>query len=349
MRSSKMPSPSSTTIGERRILRALALASLVAQVSPALAQPTGEDPIAWAKRRFEEGKALEDRERWKEALEAFQDVTKVKTTPQERFQIAFCEENLGHWVAALDGYAEALRLANEDPEKAKDVLKAAPERVSALEPRLPHVVVEVGGAGVHGQAGFVVLLDDQPIEAARYGQPIAVDVGRHTIDLQTTSQDGKVSTHVADVQVADGDSKSVSVDVPDVATTPAPAEPPKGTAPPTPPTSGTKVPAIVVGSVGLASLALAGVFLGLRQDAISTVRDGCTDPEHDRGCNPKLLPVAEDGQRYTYASASLAVIGAAALGTATVLWFTVGATKSAKTAPVSVVVSPWFVGAAGRF
>jgi hypothetical protein len=331
------------------VARAAVVASLavsLAAVAPrAASADPNDDRIAAAKKRFEEGMALEDEARWKEARAAFEEVAAVKTTAQVRFQIAFCDEHLGRWVEALDGYAEALGLANADPDKAGDVLKAVPERVAALEPRLPHVVLDVGGPGAKGPARYAVLLDHRPVEPAKYGHPVAVDVGSHTIDLQTTSLEGKVDKRIDEITLSEGQAKKVRVEVPGP---PAPAARPVVHAPP-PPKAGTKIPAVVVGSVGLASLVVSGVFLGLRQDAISTVRDGCKDPDHDRGCDPKLAPIADDGRTYTYVSASLAAVGVAALGTAAALWFTVGASQPRKTGHARLVVSPGFTGVRGEF
>ncbi len=328
-----------------RALRTVAFASLLAclRAPSALGAPTDDD-IAKAKKRFEEGKSLEDANKWSDALAAFQDVAAVKMTAQVRFQIAFCDENLGHWVAALRGYDEALSLAEQDEERAKDVVQAAPERRDALKPRVPRIVFDLEGPGIEGGRRFAVLVDGAPVEADAIHLPVGFDVGAHTIDLETVSDGEKGTQHIADVTLVERQERRIRIDVPML-----------GRGAPRPPvvarpaaSTGTKIPAIVVGSVGIASLIGAGVFLALRQDAISQVRDGCKDPDNDTGCDPKLIPIADDGRTYTYVSASLAAVGVAALGTAAVLWVTVGANHS-NSASTSVVLSPGFVGVRGRF
>ena len=313
----------------------------------ALAQPSDDD-IARAKKRFEEGKALEDGEKWSEALAAFNDVAAVKTTPQVRFQIAFCEENLGHFVAAIRGYEEAVSLAEKDEERAKDVLKAAPTRAQALKARVPSVNLEIKGPGAE-KTRFAVLIDDAPVAESALHSPIQLDVGAHAIDLETVSKEGKSKKHVADITLAERQEKSVRIEVPLVDADEAGGEPIKPTPQPEPGKPGNKIPAIVVGSVGIASLITSAVFLGLRQDTIATVSASCRSADMLSKCSPALKDTADNGRSYTYASASLALIGVAALGTATALWFTVGKSTPGSSASTSVVLSPTRASVLTRF
>jgi len=324
----------------RARLRSLVLAlSACAWVSSAaLAQPSDDD-IAKAKKRFEEGKAFEDSEKWSDALAAFNDVAAVKMTPQVRFQIAFCDENLGHLVAAIRGYDEAVSLAQKDEERAKDVLKAAPVRAQALKAKVPHVNLDITGAGAQ-KTHFAVLIDDAPIDQGSLHAPIELDVGTHAIDLETVSSEGKEKKHVADVALAEHQEKTVRIEVPLVDATDVGSEPIKEAPKPEPEKPGNKIPAIVVGSVGIASLITSAVFLGLRQDTIATVSASCRSADMLSKCSPALKDTADNGRNYTYASVSLALIGVAALGTATALWFTVGKSTPGKPASTSIVLSP---------
>src|SRR5262249_8292684 len=83
----------------RRIAAALASGTAAAAApTPALAQTPSE--LAQARARFDEGLSLAAAGDWASALTAFQDVARVKLTPQVRFHIARCEEKLGFWVRA---------------------------------------------------------------------------------------------------------------------------------------------------------------------------------------------------------------------------------------------------------
>src|ERR1043165_4319159 len=74
--------------------------------SPAFAQDASE--LKKARAQFQQANELEQAKNWTAALQAFREVGQVRMTPQVRFHIAVCEENLGRWVAALGGYELAL-------------------------------------------------------------------------------------------------------------------------------------------------------------------------------------------------------------------------------------------------
>src|SRR5438445_12559377 len=62
-----------------------------------------------AKKKFFEGMDLEKEKKWGEALKNFQDVAKVRMTPQVRFHIALCEEMEGMLIEALRDFEVAER------------------------------------------------------------------------------------------------------------------------------------------------------------------------------------------------------------------------------------------------
>src|SRR4051812_36571010 len=93
-------------------LRAAMIATAVIFANGALAragaEPTGAQ-LDQARERFAAGRALEKDGRWSEALDAFQQVGAIKMTPQVRFHIALCLENVGVLTQALDGFVDARR------------------------------------------------------------------------------------------------------------------------------------------------------------------------------------------------------------------------------------------------
>ena len=112
-----------------RFAIALALGLLVTRGASAGPEPTEAD-LNQARERFGEARRLEDAGRWGEALTLLQRVAEVKTTPQVRFHIALCMENIGLWTEALDGYAQA---AGEAKGSAPDVVTEANEHIRKLE------------------------------------------------------------------------------------------------------------------------------------------------------------------------------------------------------------------------
>lgn len=327
--------------GLRWLVAVTAMLALGGTARVARADDPTEAEIAEARKSFELGKKLEDEDQWGEALETFRKVAQVKTTPQVLFHIALAEENLGHLAKALRGFRDAQAMAEKDPEGAKHVLENAPEHIEALRARTPLLRVEVDGTDFAR-----VTVDGEALPPEALGTDVPMDPGKHTIVLEPAS-DGKPTER--DVFLTERANEKVRLVAHGKSEVKAPIVPvaPKPTRPEI--THGSKVPAIIAGSVGVASLVGAGVFLGLRQSSIAQVEASCRDQVNDRYCDPKLAPVADRGRTYTYASASLAAVGAAALATGAVLWFTVGADKTPRATATRVTVTPGMLSVGGTF
>ena len=339
---------------EHRLVSALGKASLVGALTlAAVASPTlahaqaSAQNIAEARKLFQEAIAFEDQARWQDALDGFRKVGEVKMTPQVRFHIAFAEENLGLFAAALTDYEQAETLARAASDPPKEVLENAPTRAAALRKRLPTVKIEVRGHGA-----FHLTLDGAAVARSALGTELPIDPGKHVVKLALDGDASSEAPAPVELTVTEGQKRAVMITLPEPLPKPgaAPLESPAPAPekPSVPERKGTKVPAVVVGSIGIASLVGAGVFLGLRQSAIGQVRDGCSDAEHDQGCDPKLAGVAQNGRTYTYVSATLAAVGAASLAASAVLWFTVGADKPTSAA-AKVTLSPSYVSFSARF
>ncbi len=312
-------------------------------VAPAVARADGAADLERLRKRFSEGIAREEEDKWAEALAIFNEVAKEKMSPQVRFHIALSEEKTGKLVSALAGYRDALEMAKQSGDAAADVLENAPKKIAALEPRIPKLVVRVEGDGV-------ALLDGDPLAPDRNGATIALDPGRHVVAVRR----GTTETPVKTLTLEEGSKEVVTIPKPAEATLP-PIEPPPQAE--VTREDGTKLPAVIVGSAGLASLVGGAVMFGLRQAAIDDVTSSCANPDTLTGCDPALQDTADRGRTYEYAAIGLAAGGAALLGTAAILWFTVGqdrvVTKPAPTktsdAGVSFSVGPTGVLVRGRF
>lgn len=302
----------------------LALGLSLTAIAPtrALAQgATQNSSIERLRALFAKGIALEDEGRWEEALDQFEAIGRERMTPQVRFHIALAEEHLLRLGAAKRHYQEALELAQADPEKAKDVLEWAPKHLEDLEQRIPRVTVVVAGDGRQA----VRLDGGEPIRGKGRIQ-LEVDPGKHKITTDrpaferafTLEEESRLEFEVPALPEPGGGDKK-----------PPPPPPPPEEKPVVVP--GNKAPAYAVGAAGLAALGGAGVFLALRQVAISDVRDTCSGD--DTGCDPALRDTADRGLLYERVSIGLAAGGAALLGVSVALWFTIGADSVTTPAP----------------
>lgn len=294
------------------------------------------------RRRFREGMALEEQGKWAEALAVFEEVAAKKQSAQVRFHVALCKEQLGQLLAARTGFMEALALAQQDPQGAKEVLDAVPKRVAAVDEKIPHLVLAVAEGGE-----AEVVIDDEPAVLVKAKLDITLDPGSHRVAVL----DKGTAKPLRTVTLAEGE--RMEIKVPKRIVTAEVIERPDPTPEPAPPERtepGTKIPFFVVGGVGLASLVVTGVMIGLRQASISEVRDACEDG--DAGCDPSVQEVAERGERYERAAWGLGIAGAACLGAATVLYFTVGrdtVVAPSKRSGVTLRVSPMGFAIAGAF
>ncbi|EYF08117.1 tetratricopeptide repeat protein [Chondromyces apiculatus] len=308
--------------------------------APALAEPSPEELTA-ARQLFDEGKALEQRKDWAEALKRFRKVAAVRTTPQVRFHIAFCEEHLGHLVEAINGFEQAHEEARRAGPSAAEVERNAPPRARALRKRVAAVTLHVKGTLRTSR----IHLDGKPIPPLLFGSEIPVDPGAHTVtaerDRETIfSQDltlkprgrATVTIPIDDPELPATPEPTAAVPPPEPEPPPAPLPPPP---PPPPPPS--RAPAYVTGGIGLAALAGAGVFFGLREAAFSEVRATCTD---DIACDPALRDRFEQGKTFTTVSVVLGAAGVAALTTAGILWITLTPATEPTPPPVSLRLAP---------
>jgi hypothetical protein len=320
------------------------LAALLGAVAPGgvMAQPADSaDPaeLARLRSRFSEGIAFEEAGRWTDALAVFEEVAKAKRTAPVVFHLALCHENLGKLRAARDEYAEAETLAASEGEKSRDVGDKAAKRREGLEGRVPTLRITLP-AGASGK----VLVDGAAWDAANIDKPVAMDPGTFAVVVE---KDGRPAFEKR-ITLTEGERETVRVTF-EAAAEPT-KEPIKPVEPGTPETQpGNKIPAIVVGAVGLGAIASGAVLFGLGQAAVADVKETCN--ADFEGCDPEKREAAEQGELYHYTSIGLLSGGAALLGVATALWFTIGADTQGKPSQtgVAVRVSPMGAFVTGRF
>jgi hypothetical protein len=294
--------------GVASLLAVLGLALLPA---PAFAQdPAPEksaEALKHAREQFGQALALQTAGDWAGALALLKEVAAVKSTPQVRFNMALCEERLGKLVAALGDYE--LAAADARAEKADKVAEEVEGRLEALRQRIPKITVKRGS----GAEAAIIALDGVSLGDQVVGTPMPTDPGPHTVEAQAPGfkpfrqslRLGEQESELLELVL-----EPEAVPAPDVVARPV-----------TPRVRGrSPVYGYVVGGVGVASLATAGVFLGLRAGKIDSLDKQCTD----RACPATAKSDIDAGKLYTNVANVTAVVGVAALATGLVLVLTSG-------------------------
>ncbi len=278
------------------VLAALALPVLLS-VSPAAAQDKKE--LSQARAQFQRAIELEQAGNYTTALEQFRDVGQVRMTPQVRFHIATCEENLGRLVTALGGY----QLAYADADSVGDDFKSEVDRaVTRLQAAIPKLVIERGA----GAEAAEIQLDGVALGASSVGVPVPLDPGPHAV---TAKAPGFLSFSQT-VTIAENEEKKVNVEL-----TAEPQEARVGTAPPVEvEKTNKKVVPYVIGGVGVASLIGSGVLFALRQSTLSDLKKKC-GPDRDQCPNSAAGEVSNLGLYNVTAQVALGV-GVVGVGTA---------------------------------
>lgn len=217
-------------------LVALAIAPHVAFAEP----PKGGNDPAAAESLFYSARTLMQQNRYAEACPKLEESLRLDPGLGTQFNLADCNEHIGKVATAWAGFLEVAAQSKATNQAERE--KVARKRASALEPRLPKLVVEVSSP----PQGIEVKRDGIAVGAAAWGTAIPVDPGVHRI---VASAPGKQKWETT---VATSEGKTARVAVPRelpaapaaVANTSAPTTPLGSAAPPpTPTTSAAASPA----------------------------------------------------------------------------------------------------------
>lgn len=336
------------------IAAALSFVLATTALSPAFAQSQAD--LAGARKKFESALELEKKGDWKAALPLLRDVAAVKATSQVYFHIALCLERTGHLVEARDVYAKSKAEA-ETKEGAEGVTmqKKATERLADLDARIPKIEFTVpddvvaAKLTIDGGAPIAILVTPVVSFDAGEHQLVVRSPGRKTwkqkVVLKERDPQQKIAVTLPEdpnAAAGDKDETKEAKDDDQTGVPPPPAPKPRRDEVP----NGVDLPwPWVVGAVGVASLATAGVMYGLRASTVSDMDAAC-GPNRDH-C-PKSLQATEDkGRTYTTAGNVFVVIGVVAVGSAIGLFVI---DKKSKT-KVGAAATPnsFAVGVSGHF
>src|SRR5262245_18513307 len=299
----------------RRITGAMAVA-LCLSSWPALAG-AADGNEAEARALFVEGRRLAAAGNYADACPKFEDSFRLNPGIGTNFNLADCLEHTGRFASAWTRFldvAAATRLAAQTERE-----KVARERAAALEPRLSRLIVDVASPA----PGLVVERDTVTVAPPAWGMAVPIDPGVHAVSASAPGRKRWSSS----VTVPEGEPKTVTISVPALEVAPEPPAPPVAAliAPrstPAPPQRRLSAPVAVIGSIGLAGLAVGASFGVEFQRANSEAKGLCRPFEcmntAEKQRHDGLVAEADRARTLGFVAAG---IGGAALLTAAYLWW----------------------------
>jgi hypothetical protein len=326
-----------------------ATAAAQSEVSPAPSKDPSKEMLAAARQLFKQGLAHEKNDAWQEALASFEKVARVKMTPQVRYHVALCHENLGRLVDALNGFELAVQEAKA--AGAKSVYDQAPLRAAALRERVAYLRITVTGTIRTSR----IFIDDRVIDVALLGAQIPVDPGKHLLVVKR----GEEVIEQIELDLSEKQREVIELTIDDPEPPPEPKKSPLPLPPPRPriDQGNPRAPAYITAGAGIVVLAGAGVFFGLRQATLYNLDCDTIDPHPlgptASGCHPDSQPTADLAQTYTHVTNVLAAVGGAAVATGVVLFFVLApedeANRETARRVIRLAATPGGVMLSGRF
>ncbi len=326
----------------RPIVVPIAIA-LSAVAFSAHAEPTDSDR-ATARALAHQGYEAQQHQQFALAADRFERAEALVHAPTLLLGLARAEAGMGKLVEASETYRRIVRepLAPHAPDAFAKAVSDAKKELANIEPRLAWVTVTVLGAGAPA-----VTLDDLHVDPVELGVPVVCNPGTHVLTAAAPGFEPQTRTFGA----TEGSRQTIAFTLtaqpqavstpsaPIVAGRPAIAEPQPQPSPG--PGSGARTvaeaTAFVIGGVGLAAGAAAGVYTLVRHH---TLDDECPGGH----CAP-----GEGGALSTYrtianVSTIATIVGAAGIATGVTLALT-----SPKDHGVEAYAGPFGAGITGRF
>lgn len=141
------------------------------------AEASGKQEQQLAQALFEEARALMDRQQYGEACPKFAESQRLDPGGGTLLNLALCHEKEGKLATAKIEYADALASAIKDGRSDREAF--AREHLSAIEPRVPRIVVVAGPNA--GLDGLEIRLDGLEIRPEAWDVAMPVDPGGHTV------------------------------------------------------------------------------------------------------------------------------------------------------------------------
>jgi hypothetical protein len=295
----------------------------------ALAQGTPvPNQTVLAESLFLEGKRLLRVGELAEACPKLAESQRLDPAPGTLLALALCHERQNKIASAWAEYKQALAMAQQRGQRDRE--RAASERIAALEPTLPRLLVLVPAAS--RVDGVEIRLDGVALAQAAWNTPLPVDPGEHEIEVVAPGhRPHRVALRLAintpphEISVPPLDplpaAPAASSAPPVVTSAPPPAEPPPAplSLPSSAPASGRFRP-LVYGLGGGSALALgvAAALGGYAWSRSSDARDRCPTSRCD---DPQALSSNRSADRAATGANVAFGVGLVSLGAAAVFWW----------------------------
>ena len=206
----------------KRSLSVLSIAVVMAASGVASAQPPPKNgnhgDAAAATALFYEARTLMRKGNYAAACPKLEESLRLDYGIGTQFNLADCNEHIGKLATAWSGYLDVAAASKAANQRQRE--KVARERASAVEPRVPKLVIEVPSPPL----GVDVRRDGVRVGAAAWGTPVPVDPGAHRIVVSAPGKERWETT----VQAPEATTVRVTVprSLPNAAVAVAPPPPP---------------------------------------------------------------------------------------------------------------------------
>lgn len=179
----------------------LVVMALMALPSAAFADKASK---ARADKLFEDGRNYLQSKEYALACTAFEQSQQADAAIGTQLNIALCYEEWGKLAKAYKAYVEAARQAKAKKDNRE---KVARKKVTEIEPKLARLRVSIPPSV---DPYSIFLFDDQETTREELVEERLVDAGNHTVEVRVAGSPPKVTA----IQIAAGENKSVTIEVP---------------------------------------------------------------------------------------------------------------------------------------
>jgi len=286
--------------------------------SDAVAQSSAENAAA-AETLFSDAKKLMEEQKYAPACRKLEESQRLDPAPGTALNLAVCHEKEGKIATAWSEFKAAMVQARREGRVERENL--ARERIEAIEPQLPRLVIDVPNAS--RVAGLVVSRNGLALTAGAWNTALPVDPGEVRIEANAPNFKGWKTVVKVDL------AKTERVTIPKLA--PAPVPPPSAapaSKPPVQQTRNTRPAGLVLGGVGLVAIGV-GSYFGVRTlQKKSDADDGCPVIAGQEQCTRAAVKANDDARTSAWISNIGIGVGIAAVGIGTYLFLSSGPSRS---------------------